>query len=148
MIVDCGSLGSIRMKLWYFLVCWAEQGGAIGALWTTLIFYPIDVAKTRLQADADDDEAGEATTSGENGAELKEEPRPDDAELGQSVQAVQKPLKRRRPADGHHTRTYIDELRLLLSKPELWYAGVGEYRACEQFCCPRVLDPELQEGHI
>lgn len=85
------------------------QGGAIGALWTTLLFYPIDVAKIRLQADADDEEEEEG--------ERQQSQTGTATDKAKLVPAQQQPH--------HHTRTYMEELRLLLTQPELWYAGVG-----------------------
>jgi len=42
-------------------------GGAMGALWTTLLFHPLDVAKLRLQAEADAEEEEEEEGVGEKG---------------------------------------------------------------------------------
>lgn len=76
-----------------------SQGGALGSLLTTLVFYPLDVAKTRFQARVGDSETPTQRK------ELAEKPR-------------SRQLIRRRTS-------YGDELKFLVQSPDLCYAGLG-----------------------
>jgi len=104
-----------------------DQGGAIGALLATLIFYPFDVAKTRLQADADatvqsEKESSElsVTTEGDSASTPTTSTTSHEGEKhGGAVPCVNL-------ATGE--RTYWGELRVFLRQPELWYTGLGGLR--------------------
>jgi hypothetical protein len=96
-------------------------GGAIGALWTTLLFYPLDVAKLRLQAEADSEEEGRNDEDYDVGREKGFTPKvntdtSEDASRLHALTTVQK----------KGPRTFLGEVLVVLKQPELWYAGLGE----------------------
>lgn len=95
------------------------MGGAIGAFWTTLIFYPIDVAKIRLQAEAD---VVEEADGEENHEAAATRTLAANAEGDQGGAAPPKILTPRTPK----AKTFIGEILIMLKEPDLWYAGLGK----------------------
>lgn len=95
------------------------KGGAIGAVWSTLLFYPADVAKIRLQAEADAHEEEEAQ-------EASSPPLP--------AAAREPPTTTTTTASGGHgghkgggPKSFLGEVLVVLKRPDLWYAGLGTY---------------------
>ena len=84
----------------------------------TLIFYPFDVAKTRLQADADSSVEGDKTVTQGSSSSSATTTTSTDAQ-GQKHEAA--------PCVDLATgeRTYFGELRVFMRQPQLWYAGLG-----------------------
>lgn len=100
------------------------MGGAIGALWTTLLFYPLDVAKLRLQAEADSEEEGRKDEEYDVGREKGCTPKVN-TDICEDASRLDAPdalttVQKKGP------RTFLGEVLVVLKQPELWYAGLGE----------------------
>lgn len=122
-------------------------GGAMGALWTTLLFHPLDVAKLRLQAEADAEEEEEERV-GEKGEE--EEGKTDEhfpvvMEQGSSTSAGSSsgaPSGGTTPSAGatkKGPKTFFGEALVVLKQPDLWYAGLGTFGFFMCVCWVSVL---------
>ncbi len=90
------------------------MGGAIGALWCSLLFYPLDVAKTRLQAEAEEEEHAEEQQPELDGKEVATVP--DSSSVAPHV-----------PAKPKAPKTFFGAVLVVLKQPDLWYAGLGTW---------------------
>lgn len=86
-------------------------------MWSTLLFYPADVAKIRLQAEADahNDETEEAGGSSPLAAASSEPPTAGSG--GGEGEEKQKPKG--------GPKSFFGEVLVVLKRPDLWYAGLG-----------------------
>lgn len=106
-------------------------GGAIGALWTTLLFHPLDVAKLRLQAEADAEEEESMRDDEEEEEREMEEGKADERlpmvmEQGDASASGSK-IGTTPPAGAtkNGPKTFLGEAMVVLKQPDLWYAGLG-----------------------
>jgi hypothetical protein len=105
-------------------------GGAMGALWTTLLFHPLDVAKLRLQAEADaeqeeeeeEEEGGAGGEKGEGEEGKTDEHLPVVMEQGTSINASSSSS-----SSNSGPKTFFGEALVVLKQPDLWYAGLGTF---------------------
>lgn len=81
-------------------------------MWSTLLFYPADVAKIRLQAEADAHEEEEQKDEGGSS--------PLGAAAGEGPTAGAEG-----PKGG--PKSFFGEVLVVLKRPDLWYAGLGEF---------------------
>ena len=102
-------------------------------MWATLLFYPADVAKIRLQAEAD---AGEHEQHGHR----------QEAESSPLAAATSEPPTTTGAGTGHKAagggggggggsggpKSFLGQILVVLKRPDLWYAGLGE----SFFPCP------------
>lgn len=91
-------------------------GGAIGALWTTLLFFPLDVAKIRLQAEADESGGGE-----EDNQQCLVPP----TTTTTSTTTITTSTNQTSSTPHKGPKTFLGEVLVVLKQPDLWYAGLG-----------------------
>lgn len=124
-------------------------------MWSTLLFYPADVAKIRLQAEADAHEEEEEEQQEEGGS----------SPLGAA--ASEGPTGGEGGTKGGHKggggpKSFFGEVLVVLKRPDLWYAGLGEFpyllesaaRCCHALATahdtsthPSTYRPEAAAGH-
>lgn len=94
-------------------------------MWSTLLLFPADVAKIRLQAEADAHEEAEAEEEGGSsplGAAAIEAPTSGAGGGGAKGGHTK--------AGGGGPKSFLGEILVVLKRPDLWYAGLGKSCMC------------------
>jgi hypothetical protein len=90
-------------------------------VWSTLLFYPADVAKIRLQAEADaHDDDHEEEEEEEGGAS------PLAAAASEPPTTAGDEGRLKGKGGGSGPKSFFQEVMVVLKRPDLWYAGLGE----------------------
>lgn len=97
-------------------------------MWSTLLFYPADVAKIRLQAEADAEECHDE-------APARSSPLPAAASDPSTAKGAGGGAGHK--GGGGGPKSFFGEVLVVLKRPDLWYAGLGAY-ACLRACLSRL----------